>query len=267
MTDKDTDASSITENQQSDLAKRVLSIKWFHHIYIPGYGLTPGPVRNSQDWLSSNLPKSFNGLRVLDIGGWDGYYSFLAEERGAVRILMIDSLQNPEAHSSGTLGFELAKETRKSKVEFKLMDVQDLDDLSEQFDVVFFLGVYYHLIDPIGALSKIFDKLAENGVVYLEGISARGRKPSLRFFEVGEIEPTTFCAGTERGLIRILENVGFSNISVIAKTRDPGRIISWVYSKVNRSGRFIKLVSGGARNLGFISDYPRILISAKKNSM
>lgn len=131
VTDRDKDASSTTEYQKSDLAKRVESIKWYHQIYIPGYGLTPGPARSTQDWLSSNLPKSFEGLRILDIGGWDGYYSFLAEERGAVRILMIDSLQNPEAHSSGTLGFELAKETRKSKVEFKLMDVQDLDDISE----------------------------------------------------------------------------------------------------------------------------------------
>lgn len=126
--------------------------------------------------------------------------------------------------------------------------------------------MYYHLIDTIEALSKIFDKLTENGVVYLEGIMARGRKPSLRFFEIGEIEPTTFCAGTERGLTRILEYVGFSNVSTIAKTRDIGKVISWVYGRVNTSGRFIKRVSDTARNLGFISDYPRILISAKKNS-
>ena len=86
-----------------DLRARVASLHWWHHIDL-GRGLvTPGITdKRHQEWVTSHLPTRLDGRSVLDIGAWDGYYGFLAEERGARRVLAIDKLQNPEAHAWAT---------------------------------------------------------------------------------------------------------------------------------------------------------------------
>ena len=57
-----------------------------------------------------------------------------------------------------------------SAVEFKVMDVADVGELHETFDLVLFLGVYYHLRDPIQAFRVLFDRLRPGGQLVLEGL-------------------------------------------------------------------------------------------------
>ena len=154
---------------------------------------------------------------MLDIGAWDGYYSFLAEERGARRVLAIDKLQNLEAHASGFQPFQLAKSARASGVEYRIMDVNDLDQLQEAFDVVLFLGVYYHLRDPWKALEAIRRRLRPDGRVYVEGLLLPGSRPVLRFFHPPELEETTYCAATETGLSDLARVAGFGRVEMLAR--------------------------------------------------
>ena len=79
------------EMQNQQLKAQVDSIEWYHSISLPGGVVTPG-VNNSPVALERlQLPASLSGKTVLDIGAWDGFYSFEAARRGASRVLATDS--------------------------------------------------------------------------------------------------------------------------------------------------------------------------------
>src|SRR4051794_31649022 len=62
------------------------SIEWFHSIDLRDGSVTPGnksPQRLQQETDALNLPVDMSGMRALDIGAWDGYFSFEMERRGA----------------------------------------------------------------------------------------------------------------------------------------------------------------------------------------
>jgi tRNA (mo5U34)-methyltransferase len=133
----------------------IASRDWFHSIPIRDDVVTPGraPLWYLQNELASmRFPESFQGQTVLDIGAWDGFFSFEAEKRGASRVVAYDL--HPESH----YGFAIAKQLLGSRVEYIQGSVYELS--AEQlgtFDWVFFLGVFYHLRYPLLALDKIFD--------------------------------------------------------------------------------------------------------------
>ena len=122
---------------------------WFHNYeLIPGV-MTNGakPIKEEELAVLFQIPQDLRGKRVLDIGCADGYYTFLAEERGA-SVVAIDALPSQ--------GFFLAHHVCGSKAEFHQMDIYDLQlDTFGAFDVVFFMGVYYHLKNPILALERV----------------------------------------------------------------------------------------------------------------
>lgn len=262
--DYDSKKVSNTLEHVQGLSDKVSEISWYHRIYIPGFGLTPGSVsKDHQDWIAENLPSSLNGKSVLDIGGWDGFYSFLSEERGASRVLMIDELQNSDAHRTGTRGFDLAKQIRKSAVDFKVLSAYDLEKIDEKFDVILLLGVYYHLLNPFDVLTKINTHLNNGGTLYMEGLYLRGKNAFIRLFERWDIEPTTYCGASVSGLIKILERSGFTNIKVLSKKNRYIRIIAYLYKIAQKHHILNHRVVNVGRSIGLHS-YPRIIISANK---
>ena len=69
-------------------AREVEAIYWFHSIDLGNGMVTPGAksVETQQLQLEAlNLP-DLSGKRVLDIGAWDGFFSFEAERRGAAHV-------------------------------------------------------------------------------------------------------------------------------------------------------------------------------------
>ena len=74
-----------------DLKKEVEKIKWFHIIDFGNGIKTPGIKDAAEEMERIGIPKNLEGKTVLDIGAWDGFYSFEAEKRGAKRVLAIDS--------------------------------------------------------------------------------------------------------------------------------------------------------------------------------
>ncbi len=96
------------------------------------------------------IPDDLNNKKVLDIGTWDGFFSFELERRGA-NVLSID-IWDKDIPAL----FLFAREKLNSKVEYKKMDVHDLNpNLIGKFDMVFCAGVLYHLRYPLIALERI----------------------------------------------------------------------------------------------------------------
>ncbi|MCM8797113.1 MAG: hypothetical protein NC923_04460 [Candidatus Omnitrophica bacterium] len=104
------------------LRKEVARYQWFHRINLGGNIITPG-INDSQGALEKiKLPVSLKGMRVLDIGTCDGFYSFEAERRNAVEVVAID-LRN----SGHKEKFELASKLLHSQVKYIELDVYDID--------------------------------------------------------------------------------------------------------------------------------------------
>jgi hypothetical protein len=71
--------------------KETKDIRWWHKIELPNGELTPGLDQNEVRWqgMVDDMP-SFKNKTVMDVGAWDGYFSFKAESLGASRILAVD---------------------------------------------------------------------------------------------------------------------------------------------------------------------------------
>jgi tRNA (mo5U34)-methyltransferase len=164
-----------TEDQRvSDLQRRIDAINWYHEFDF-GSGLhaepkTPDAQSHRALWrfIEGQLDLlDFAGKTVLDIGCWDGYWSFYAERRRAQRVLATDDTSQNWA---GEAGFALAHELLESSVDFDLQrSVYDLDVLGDTFDIILCLGIYYHLFDPFFAFSQIRHRCHEKTIVVIEG--------------------------------------------------------------------------------------------------
>jgi tRNA (mo5U34)-methyltransferase len=162
------------------------SLTWYHEFDF-GNGLR---TRNHGDnldghrriwrFIESHLSGiDFRGKSVLDIGAWDGYWSFFAESRGARSVLASDDLGQ---NWSAGRGIHLAKELLGSSIEInQSLSVYDLASLGRKFDVILFLGVYYHLHDPFYALAQIRHCCHPGTVVVIDGpvATALGANESL----------------------------------------------------------------------------------------
>jgi tRNA (mo5U34)-methyltransferase len=163
-----------TTMDRAETQKRISEIRWYHEFDF-GDGLRTVPAappaaghRLLWRFIEAQLAAiDFSGKTVLDIGCWDGYWSFEAEKRGAAAVLAVDDFtQNP----SDSRGIYLAKELLASKIDV-LPDrsVYDLASLDRRFDIILCLGVYYHLWDPFYAFAQIRHCCRQGTVVVLEG--------------------------------------------------------------------------------------------------
>ena len=165
---------SIHELSNAEIQQRIDRIHWYHEFDFGG-GLraevnTPDAHSHRALWrfIQSELDKiKFSQKSVLDIGCWDGYWSFYAEQRNAARVLATDdSGQN----WTGTAGFNLARELLRSSVESNLnLSVYDLQTLGTKFDIILCLGVFYHLYDPFYAFAQIRHCCHPDSIVIIEG--------------------------------------------------------------------------------------------------
>jgi tRNA (mo5U34)-methyltransferase len=164
------------------MQKKIDEIVWYHEFDF-GHGLKSKPAtskpatgdldfrRRVWKFIESNLDQvDLKGKTVLDIGCWDGYWSFYAERRGAKSVLASDDRSQNWVEGNGLL---LAKELLDSNIEVKQdVSIYRLAELDRKFDVIFCLGVYYHLIDPFYALAQIRHCCHDNTIVLLEGDGA-----------------------------------------------------------------------------------------------
>jgi len=212
-----------------EIASKVATVPyWGHSIQLPFGIVTPGKVMRNLDTIKClQLPQQLTGKSVLDIGAWDGYYSFECEKRGAC-VLAIDNLNRLKKddeicfQSQGNRGFEVAKEILGSKVEFREMDVYQIDkDLIGRFDIVLFLGVLYHLKHPLLALEKIAQVVEKE--IYIETEFIRTpfiNRPIVEYLEHCYLneDPTNHCRPNASWLKKSLFDLGFSSFEVLYKT-------------------------------------------------
>jgi tRNA (mo5U34)-methyltransferase len=151
-------AAEFIDTQQ--ISRRVAELgDWFHNINLHGIQTAPehflGDYPNVK-WkhISKALPDDLDGRSVLDIGCNGGFYSIALKQRGAGRVLgvdVVDQYLDQARFAAETLGLD---------IEFEKRSVYEVDQIAGQFDIVLFMGVFYHLRYPLLALDKVVTKVA-----------------------------------------------------------------------------------------------------------
>jgi tRNA (mo5U34)-methyltransferase len=157
---------------QDEIQRRVLELgDWFHNLNLRGVQTAPnhflGDYPNVKfRGFAHALPPDLTGKTVLDIGCNAGFYSIEMKKRSAARVVGLDSDDRYLAQA------RFAAEVHGyTDIEFRNMSVYDVGSLGEQFDLVIFMGVLYHLRHPLLALDLIHDNaLRPNGTLLFQSM-------------------------------------------------------------------------------------------------
>jgi len=129
---------------------------WFHNLHLPD-GTETAPQHFLGDFprykweaLAPHLPARLDGWTALDIGCNAGYYSFELARRGA-RVTGVDI----DRHYLRQAEWAAQKLGLDHAIEFREMQVYDLASEPNLYDLILFMGVFYHLRYPVLALDLV----------------------------------------------------------------------------------------------------------------
>jgi tRNA (mo5U34)-methyltransferase len=231
---------------------------WWHSIDLGQGVITPGwksaeQLRNEVDAL--HLP-DLSGKTVLDIGAFDGFFSFEAERRGARRVVALDHYawfldvvgffayflackerkeaprpvqETPYWHpdtAPGKLGFDAARRALGSTVEPVIADFTKMDLASfGMFDVVLYLGVLYHMENPFEAVRRLAMVTKEFAIIESEAVAVPGYPDRClwEFFPSNELnnDVSNWWAPNENALKGMCKAAGFRRVETIVQPPVP----------------------------------------------
>jgi|SRR5665213_541782 len=198
--------------------KSMNDIKWFHSMELePGvHTLSSVETEKLRKREKAYLDTvDLNGKSVLDIGAWDGYYSIAAKKRGAARVLATDWVCWEGPGWGNKDGFEFARAKTGLDIEDKTIDALDISPNSVGlFDVVFFMGVFYHQKDPLLGL-KIASSVAKETLIVETALDATfRRKPTMVYYPGSEMadDPTNWWGPNVPLMLDLLKDNGFKDV-------------------------------------------------------
>lgn len=135
---------------------------WYHKIELQEGIVTPGWAPINQE--AYGIPERLDGKRVLDVGAWDGFWTFEALKRGASQVVAIDDFSDYLGSLDGRdrcawESFDLCREIlgysewQCPRFDMSVYDVRP--ELFGHFDIIFFFGTIYHLRHPLLALDRL----------------------------------------------------------------------------------------------------------------
>jgi 2-polyprenyl-3-methyl-5-hydroxy-6-metoxy-1,4-benzoquinol methylase len=216
MADEDSvrERTNETENQNPHMVK----FHWGHDHDFGTFELK-GEMGTRHIWMLSRFfdhfgvaPTELAGREVLDVGCWTGGVSLILNRLGA-RVTAIDEVRK----YTKALGYLAESFGLKSFVTSD-RSLYELDvSFREKFDVVFCLGVIYHLSDPIVGLRRLYNVLKPDGMLCVESMGYSSDAP------VCDYEGPTRRRGnfgwnwfvpSPRAMCQWLEDTGFRHIQI-----------------------------------------------------
>jgi tRNA (mo5U34)-methyltransferase len=148
------------------IRRRIVQLgPWFHNMTLAGIETAPDHFLGdypAAHWkvFENVLPRDLHGRTVLDVGCNAGFFAIKMKERGADRVVGIDS--DPRYLAQARLAAGLSG----TAIEFRNMTVYEVASLQERFDIVLFLGVLYHLRHPLLALDLLHEHVVSNRLLF-----------------------------------------------------------------------------------------------------
>ncbi len=229
----DLNSSCRTSYSLEQIRVRVRELgKWFHNFHFDGIQTAPDHFLGDYPavkWqcFAHAIPEDLAGKSVLDIGCNAGFYSIEMKRRGAAHVLGIDSDERYLAQA------KFAAEICGADIELRRLSVYEIGSLGERFDIVLFLGVFYHLRHPLFVLDLLHECVVNDLMIFqtmLRGSSQAepladdylfeetevfGREDFPRmFFIEGKYagDPTNWWIPNRAGAEAMLRSAGFSII-------------------------------------------------------
>ncbi|STY29829.1 tRNA (mo5U34)-methyltransferase [Legionella wadsworthii] len=203
---------------------------WFHNIHLPD-GRQTAPNHFLGDFplfkwqkIKDSIPLDLTGWRVLDIGCNAGFYAIELAKRNA-DVVAIDF----DAHYLRQAKWIASQFGLEDRITFRQMQVYDLAHDEETYDLVWFMGVFYHLRYPLLALDIVTRKIKK--MLVFQSLSIPGSEemnvpnnieidqrdilkspsfPSMAFIEnrlAGD--PTNWWVPNHQCVLSMLHNCGF----------------------------------------------------------
>lgn len=208
---------------------------WFHNLHLPD-GSQTAPRHALGDFpafkwreLAPHLPADLTGWTALDVGCNAGFYSFELARRGArVTGIDVEPLFLRQAAWAAT-EFGLA-----ARCEFRRMQVYDLAAAGETYDLVLFMGVFYHLRYPMLGLDivaetvrrlllfqtltmpglEVFEDTARDRDIMEREVFRRAGWPTMAFIEHAFAgDPTNWWAPNHAAVEAMLRSSGLAVIA------------------------------------------------------
>ncbi len=203
---------------------------WYHRIYLGNGIYTMPPTHADLVWsyFKPAFPLDLQGASMLDVGSNAGFFAILAKLRGAGRVLGIEAVELFLKQA------EYIRNVWQMDIEYRLMDAHSIHHIDEQFDLVMFAGILYHLKNPLQVLEDIGRRCRDAVLVETEVIPEDPRnlvvsragprnhmallptsKGFMRFYERDELngDPSNWWAPDTECLLGMLRVAGFSHFS------------------------------------------------------
>jgi tRNA (mo5U34)-methyltransferase len=202
----------------TDFSRRLAELGWYHSFELPGGKQIRGHqtlAHLKSRYATYPIAPDLHGKRVLDIGAWDGWFSFEAERRGA-DVTAVDCVSLPS--------FLEMRAAYASHVNYRILDFYELPHAGlGQFDVVFFLGVLYHLKHPLLALEIVCALTLDTAIVESfvtdseTWLSNRDAIPSMEFYETSELgnQSDNWIGPTVGCLLAMCRAAGFARVELL----------------------------------------------------
>jgi len=239
---------------RAELEALAESTFWWHSIDL-GHGVTTKgqktPAALARETKTLKLP-DLKGRSVLDIGAFSGFYSFEAETRGALRVVALDHFvwaldlpkfmeyhQDckdrgivPPAHEDtpfwqpdtlpGKAGYDIAHRVRGSRVETVVGDFMNMDlGPLGTFDVVLYLGVLYHMQDPLGSLKRLAAVTKDLAIIETHAVAAPGYEhlELCEFYSSNQLngDVSNWWGPNIKALEGLCHAAGFSKVEVVCR--------------------------------------------------
>ena len=201
-----------------DFSQDLLAKGWYHSFEFPDGAVIDGYmalVVQKERYARYPIPDDLRDKRLLDIGAWDGWFSFEAERHGA-NVTAVDCVEIPT--------FLQIHRRLKSKVDYRVLDFYELPAAGlGKFDVVLFLGVLYHLRHPLLALEIVCGLTTDVAIVESFVIDAetwkqhQGTIPTMEFYETFELgnQYDNWSGLTVACLLAMCRAAGFARVELM----------------------------------------------------
>ncbi len=133
---------------------------WFHNLHLPD-GTQTAPNHPLGDFpafkwreVAGHLPLDLTGWTALDLGCNAGFYAIELARRGA-HVVALDK----DPHFLRQAEWAIDRFGLRDRIEVRCGQVYDLARWTETFDLVLFLGVFYHLRYPLLGLDLVASRV------------------------------------------------------------------------------------------------------------